>query len=394
MVSLERCAAESAPDWVRQTSAVSSRKVGVEEELMLVDPDTGELMSVSRMALRSHRDRNDVPATADQTVEHELFLHQIETQTEPCESLAELDRQLRGARRLAGEAAETADAAAVAVPTPVLATVEPTITAKPRYLRIRDTYGEISRQALVGAMHVHVEVDGDEEGVGVLDRIRVWLPALLALSANSPFWQGADTGYASWRSQIWTRWPSAGTGELFGDVATYRSTVATLIEWGAALDEGMIYLDARMSTAYPTVEIRVADVCTEVDDALLVAALARALVHTAAGQWSQGRPPTALRADLLRAAYWRAARFGVSGKLVDPVTRALAPIREVFARLIGQVGDALDEAGDRSLVMDSFERLLARGSGDSRQRAVAQSRGSLQAVVRDLRERTEASWRS
>ncbi|MDT0323939.1 YbdK family carboxylate-amine ligase, partial [Streptomyces millisiae] len=131
----------------------------------------------------------------------------------------------------------------------------------------------------------------DEEGVAVLDRVRCWLPVLLALTANSPFWQGQDTRYASYRSRVWGRWPSAGPVELHGSAERYHEQVAALVSTGVLKDEGMVYFDARLSRSYPTVEVRIADVCQDPADTVLLAALTRALVETAAREWRAGEPP-------------------------------------------------------------------------------------------------------
>lgn len=361
------------------------RKVGVEEELLLVDPVDGRLTAVSRQAVRAHA---GAPHPTGAPVEAELFLQQIETQTPPTLDLTELDASLRRSRRAVGEAAEAAGAAAVAIGTPVLADGGVTITPQPRYLRIRQQYAELAHSALACAMHVHVDIDSPEEGVRVIDGAAPWLPVLLAASANSPYLEGRDTGHASWRSQVWGRWPSAGTGEPFRDVATYHRVVDRLVEWGAALDPAMAYFDARLAAELPTVEVRVADVCTEVEDAVLVTALARALVTTAAEA-----PSEPWRGDLLRAATWRAARYGLAERLVDPGTQALAPARDVLGSLVDHVRPALEEAGDVERVEAGVEALLARGGGATRQRSVLESTGSLEAVVADARRRTEESWR-
>ena len=131
-------------------------------------------------------------------------------------------------------------------------------------------------------MHVHVDVADDDEAVRVVDGLQPWLPFLLAVSGNSPYWEERDTGHASWRSRVWGQWSTAGPSQPFGDVATYREVTGRMVEWGGALDPGMLYLDARLSAQYPTVEIRVADVCTDPEDGVLVALLARALVETVA----------------------------------------------------------------------------------------------------------------
>jgi glutamate---cysteine ligase / carboxylate-amine ligase len=364
----------------------------VEEEFLLVDPHTQKLKPVSLQAVqRAHTaDAADADRVVD-PVEQELFRPQIETATTPCTDLADIRRELVRGRELVCNGAAAAGAAAIAVPTAVLADNDPLTTAKPRYQRIVDDFGEIGRRNIVCGMHVHVGVDSDDEGVGVIDHLRPWLPVLLAISANSPYYWGNDTGHASWRSQMWTRWPSAGPADVFGDPATYFRSMEQVIATGAAFDRGMIYYGARLAEDYPTVEIRVADVCTELDDAVLVAALTRGAAAAAAQEWSEGRPPPHWRNELLRSATWRASRFGVGGQLVHPLTRALASARDVVAALIDFAGTSLDEAGDRGLVHDLFERLVSRGAGAARQRSVYEATGSLEAVVADLRERTSAS---
>jgi glutamate---cysteine ligase / carboxylate-amine ligase len=358
---------------------MSLRKIGVEEELMLVDPATHRLTAVSRSAVRA----NEAP----QEVAHELFLQQIETSTPPAEKLDDLRQGVVAGRRAVGQASAAAGARAVAMALPVLTDEGPSITPKDRYRRIQEEYGELARQSLVSGMHVHVDVT-DDEAVRVLDGIRPWLPLLLALSANSPYWQGRDTGHASWRSQVWKSWPAAVTSQPYGDLATYREIGRQMLAWGAGLDAGMLYFDARLSESYPTIEVRVADVCTEVEDALLVAALARALVSTAAG--SSASP--SWRSELLHVASWRAARFGIAADLVHPVEQRLVSPRVLFEAAVEHTRPALEEAGDLDFAHDAFERLLARGNGATRQRRVHEEKGNLHAVVKDLADRTEESW--
>ena len=346
--------------------------LGVEEELLLVDPDSGELRPVAARAVRAHED-----------VEAELFLQQVETQTSPCRSLDDLHREIRSSRRAVCDAAEEAGAAAVAVGVPVLAYEDTEVTRQPRYLRIREEYAEIARSTLACAMHVHVEVGGLDTAVRVLDGIAPWLPVLLATSANSPYVGGRDTGYASWRAQTWNRWPSHGTGQPFGDASTYTEVTERIVEWGAALDPAMAYFDARYAEAFGTVEMRIADVCPGPEDAVLVAALTRALVATASRE-----DPVTWRSELVRAATWRASRHGLADRLVDPATRALAPARDVVTSLVAHVQDALEEAGDVDVVEGLVERVFADGTGATRQRRRFEETGSLEAVVRDAVRRT------
>ncbi len=365
------------------------RKVGVEEELLLVDPETGELANAAGQVLHEHRaDRQDEERPAAQELEGELLRHMVETHTDPSEDLGTIAAELREARRTALAAAEESGCDLAAVAIPPLGPPEPEVSANPRYEHIVDEFGETGRRAGTLGMHVHVDIADDEEGVRVIDGLRPWLPLLVALSANSPYAVSADTGYASWRYQLWGHWPSAGTAEPFGSVAEYRRVSRALIDSGAALDEGMLYFDARLAASFPTVEIRVADTCTEIEDALLVVALARALVETLAHAPETDEP---VRSDLLRAAGWRASRYGVGGDLVDPRTWELVPAFDAVGALVDRVAPALADAGDDDLVSDGLARLRATGNGARRQRATYERAGDLRAVVADLVDRTRRS---
>jgi carboxylate-amine ligase len=365
------------------------RTVGVEEELLLVDPESGELANAAGAVLHEHgAEGRGERRPAAQELEGELLQHMVETHTDPSTDLAQVDRELREARRTALVAATAAGFEVAAVAVPPLGPPEPAVSTNPRYERIVGEFGETGRRAGTLGMHVHVGIADDAEGVRVLDGLRPWLPLLLAISANSPYAASADTGYASWRYQLWGQWPSAGTGEPFGSAAEYRRVSRALIETGAALDQGMLYFDARLAANFPTVEIRVADVCTEVDDALLVVALVRALVETLAREPDPGEP---MRSDLLRAANWRAARYGVASELVHPLTGNLVPARQALDSLLGRVSPALSEAGDTERVAEGLARLTAQGNGARRQRAAYERSGDLRDVVRDLVARTAAT---
>jgi carboxylate-amine ligase len=369
------------------------RKVGVEEELLLVHPETGELANAAAAVLHDHRTvQGDAPpAWATTALDGELLRDMIETRTDPTEDLAEIASQLREARRTAIAAAEDAGVGVAATGTAPLGTGTPVVSPDPRYQRIAQEFGDTGRGAGTFGMHVHVDIADDEEGVRVIDGLRPWLPLLTALSANSPYASGRDTGYASWRQQVWGRWPSAGAAEPYGSVTEYRRVSESLIRLGAALDEGMLYYDARLSASYPTVEIRVADTCTDVEDAVLVAALARGLTETLASGPDPGDAP---RTDLLRAAWWRAARYGLAGDLVHPVTWELVPAAEALAALTDAVAPALAEAGDTEVVDDGLARLATGGTGARRQRQAFERTGDVRGVVADLVTRTAEAARA
>ncbi|MGI8330508.1 glutamate--cysteine ligase [Actinomadura scrupuli] len=348
------------------------RSFGVEEELLLVAPDSGAPVALAGAVISE--DVNNAPQS-------ELQQEQVETGTAPCTTLDELSAQLRARRRAASRAAERRGAEVAALATSPVA-VTPSTTPSGRYLEMVELYALTAQEQLTCGCHVHVSVSSEDEGVAVLDRIRPWLAPLLAMTANSPFWQDGDTGYASYRHQVWGRWPSAGPTELFGSPRAYHDIVQTMIESGGLLDEGMIYFDARLSRRYPTVEIRVADVCLRSEDAVLLAALVRALVETAARAWRAGEPPEPTRMPLLRLASWRASRSGLDGELVHPLTERPAPADLVVHALLDHLTPALADAGDLGLATDLTRRLLSRGNGATLQRRVHRRTGDLAAVVR------------
>lgn len=361
------------------------RSVGVEEELLLVDPDSGQALALAAAVLDNAGDSGQ---PVDQALTSELARQQLETNTRPCASLAELSAEVRRWRRAASEAAEGKGARIAALGSSPLAT-EPSINSSPRYQRMVDEFGLIAEEQLTCGCHVHVEIDSESEGVAVLDRIRGWLPYLLALSANSPFWQGQDSGYASFRSQVWGRWPSAGPTELFGSLETYHATMRAMIESRTVLDLGMVYFDARLSRQHPTVEVRVADVCLDADDAVLLGGLVRALVDTAARSWRAGVPAAPIRTELLRLASWRAGRSGLDGDLVNPAGRP-APAAQVIRALVDHVRPVLDEYGDWEVIEDLVATVLSRGNGATAQRRIYRTSGELADVVAYAADRTTA----
>ncbi|MFA1539441.1 carboxylate-amine ligase [Actinomadura monticuli] len=368
------------------------RTFGVEEELLLVDPADGAPRAASGSVIRYARRHDELFRTDGRwstPLETELQREQLETATPVCTSLSELSDQLRSARLAAADAAAGVGTAVAALATSPVS-VRPSLTPSHRYLRMADAYGPAADEQLTCGCHVHVGIESPDEGVAVLDRIRPWLPPLLALSANSPFWQGADTGYDSWRHQVWNRWPSSGPTELFGSAAAYRTTVEAMLSTGALVDEGMIYFDARLSRHYPTVEVRVPDVCLVADDAVLMAAFVRALVDTAARAWHAGEPPDPVRADLMRLAMWRACRSGLRDDLVDPRTRRAAPAAAVVGALLDHLTPALDRAGDLETATRLLHDLLERGNGAHFQRTVHTRAHNVAAVVAAAADRTVA----
>ena len=358
------------------------RTVGVEEEMLLVDVHTGRPRAVSgQMLLHAPRRRPESAGVGVHgALAAEMQQQQIETRTAPAADMAGLRAEVRRWRSEAVSAARGTGSSVAALATSPLP-VRPVLTRAPRYDWLGDRYQLTAREHLTCGCHVHVSVESDEEGVGVLDRIRVWLPSLLALSANSPFWNGQDSGYASYRSQAFARWPSWGPADRYGSAEAYHRLVRRMALSSVILDPGMIYFDARLSQHYPTVEIRAADVCFTVEEAIVVAALCRGLVETAALEWAAGMPAPDVPTQMLRFATWQAGREGLEGNLIDWRTELPRPCWSVLEALVDHVGPALQAAGDLEVVREGLARVRAEGNGAIRQRAVMAHTGQLVDVV-------------
>lgn len=365
--------------------AVATRTVGVEEELMLVDPFDGRPASAGQTVLQAAQER--LGAAADHQVEQEFKMEQTEIGSSPTTDIVALQTELLTLRRSVAAAAGSTGVHVVAVATSPMK-VRPTATPNERYARMIEMFGLTAREQLTCGQHIHVSVNSPDEGVAALDRIRSWLPLLTAISANSPYWQGKDTGYSSYRSIAWGQWPTAGPTETFGDLDGYHRAIKGLLATGAAMDDGMIYFDARLSAHYPTLEIRVPDVCTDVRDSALIAALARGLVDTAALEWRHGRPIEKIRIEILRGATWRAARFGLTGNLLDHRALTLVPAWAMVDALVEHVLAALRANGDLEFVMAAIARLRVKGTGAELQRAEFSRRGLLSDVVQNAAQRT------
>jgi carboxylate-amine ligase len=239
-------------------------------------------------------------------------------------------------------------------------------------------------------MHVHVEMPDRERAVLVSNHLRQYLPTLIALAANSPYWPERDTGYASWRTMVWTRWPVAGPPPYFASAAHYDELVATMLEAGGLVDARTIFWDIRPSARFPTIEVRAADVPMTAEQSALLAMLIRALVASAAAQVDRGDPGPVLPAEMLRLAYWRAARDGLNGHGVDVHTGRLIPAAELAKRLLATARPMLADYGELERVTRWLRELITGGDGASRQRHAAARRGRLTDVVDHLIGQTAA----
>ncbi|RKT56580.1 carboxylate-amine ligase [Saccharothrix australiensis] len=332
--------------------------VGVEQEFLLVDPETRLPVPRAEEVARHAGDGLDV--------QRELTPFQIEVATPVCRTSAELADQVLLGRTQLAEAAREAGCRLLAAGVPPVGTAGPPPGTDERRYRLM----EYSHRKLLGGqgvcgMHVHVGVPDRRTAVRVSNALRPWLPTLLALSANSPVEQGSDTGYASWRSMVWSRWPVGGPPPHLDSPEHYDDLVRTLVRTEVVLDSKMVYWDVRPSSHVPTVEVRVADVPQTAREAVVVAELVRAFARTAG---TSARDPGRVDDVLLRAAYWRAARDGVDGLAVDPRTGRLVSALDLAAELVARCADALRDADALSTVEGHLAWLRVNGSGAARQR--------------------------
>jgi carboxylate-amine ligase len=371
-----------AGDATMALDAPGLRTVGVEEEFLLVDPATGAAVPAVEEVLAR------VPAELRGQVQHEFQTSQIEIGSPPGLELSAMRHSLGLLRAGVADAAETAGVRLVAVGTGPVDGPLPPVVDNPRFHQMVDHFGPLVPGPGNNGMHIHVGIPDPESGVQVLNHLRPWLPILHAATTNSPFYAGRDTGYASWRSVLWERWPSVAPTPWLDSHAHYQWLVDQLVSTGMLLDEGMVYWYARLSRTYPTVEIRIGDVCPSLDDTILVAALVRALVGTALADIEQGRPPVRVEHHLLAAAHWRAAHDGLDGRAVDPIHGGTVPAWDRLDQLVDRVRAELARHGDLDQVTSLLDQLRRHGTGATRQRAVYGRAGKLTDVFDDLARQT------
>jgi carboxylate-amine ligase len=356
--------------------------VGVEEEYLTVDqfslelrPRGDRILSAARRALG--------PA-----VQAELNLAQIEAATPVCTSISEVELQIRRMRTAVAAAASSRGAAIAATGThPWAEWITQAITPTHRYLELEQDYQQLAREQLICGCHVHVGIDDPDALVQVMDRVRSWVPVLLAFAANSPYWQGIDTGYASYRTQVFDRWPTAGPSPVCGDRSGYDRVIGELAALGMIPDETYVYWHLRPSSRYPTLELRVSDVALTVEGAAALASLFRALVRTCHNELC-GRASTLPRHEAVRAATWRACRYGLDGSLIDLVRTEEVPAPELVRRLLRYVRPSCEDHDEWEEIFERVEAILTGGNGAQRQRRALLETGSLRGVAQMIVDET------
>ncbi|QGJ71180.1 Carboxylate-amine ligase [Planctomycetales bacterium 10988] len=359
--------------------------LGIEEEFQIVDPRSRELRPKADPIWKRCREH----LHNSQEIQKEFHLSQIESASTVCGSMDEVRKELI---RLRSELLRSADSEAnwiIAAGThPFSHWANQPLTPNSRYHDLAYEFQQLAWEQVIFGCHVHVGLEDADLGLEVMNRCRAYLPIFLALSANSPFWLGEDTGYASYRMELWTRWPLAGPPMHFQNKAEYDECVQGLIAGGMLEDASKIYWDIRLPTRFPTIEFRITDVCTSIDNAVMLAGLIRGVSQQAYFEAKEGVPYKPVRHELLRAAIWQAARFGIEGELIDLEGEGRKPAYQLIERALEYARPVLEAFGDWEEISQLVGKTLVEGNGAIRQRKVFQKRGEMLDVVDFLAEET------
>jgi carboxylate-amine ligase len=358
--------------------------VGVEEEFQIVDPQTWELRShVSELLV------SGAPVLGDQ-IKQELHQSIVEVGTKICGDVAELrDEIFRIRRELTGAAERVGLAVAAAGTHPFSHWKDQVLSPGVRYDSIVEELQQLARSLLIFGLHVHVAVPDRSTMIDLMNAARYFLPHLLALSTSSPFWMGRDTGLKSYRTTIFRRFPRTGVPDHFGSWGEYENYVKLLMDLRCIDDAKRIWWDVRPHPTFGTLEFRVCDVPTRPEAAIMLGALCQAIVVKLHRLYTRNLGFRLYRRALIEENKWRAARWGLDGKLIDFGKRAEVPMRDLALELLDFIDDVVDDLNSREAV-NYVHDVLRDGTSADRQLAVFRETGDLKAVVRFVVQETTA----
>ena len=355
-----------------------SLTVGIEEEYQIIDPVTRDLTpGFDALVTSDHAILAEVKA--------ELHQCQVEIGTQPCATIADLRKDLTNLRRLVIQAAGQHGLTIAAAGThPFSNWMNQEMTPKERYLGVKAELQDLAHRLLIFGTHVHVGIEDPEFRIDCLNAARYVLPHILCLSTSSPFWFGRNTGLHSYRSIVFKNFPRTGVPRILQGWSDYTDLIDTMVRTKSIPDGSKIWWDVRPHYRYPTLEFRVCDVNTKVDEAICIAAILQAVV---AKMWKLRRDNLTFRvyaSDLIEENKWRAVRYGLGGNLIDFGKKAESPAPVLIRELVQWfLDDVLDELGTRKEVEYAFT-ILEGGSSAQRQLATYARTGDLRAVVDQL----------
>ena len=360
-----------------------SLTIGIEEEYQIIDPQTRELRSYISEILEEGR------LILREQVKPELHQAMVEIGSSVCKTPAELKTELIRLRRTIIELAGKNGLKIVAAGThPFSSWMTQEITPQERYHGVKEDMQELAQRLLIFGTHVHVAIEDRQFLIDAMNVVRYLLPHVLCLSTSSPFWMGRTTGLKSYRSIVFSNFPRSGIPRTYDSWDEYSSLIETLVRTNTIPDGSKIWWDVRPNHSYPTLEFRICDVCTRVDEAVCIAAIFQAII---AKLWKLRRDNLSFRvypAELIQENKWRAVRYGLDGKLIDFGKQQELPARDLIREMIEWfIGDVVDELGSRQEVEYAY-RILQEGSSADRQIATYQRTGDFNAVVDQLIQET------
>jgi glutamate---cysteine ligase / carboxylate-amine ligase len=337
--------------------------LGIEEEYLLVDLETRDLVTRQDPGFM-----RTCQARLGEQVTHELLQSQVEVGTRVCRNVAEARADLARLRATVADTARRHGMGLVAASThPTAAWRDQQNVDKDRYRNLTEDYQQVARRLVICGMHVHAGIEDDELRIDLLNQLAYFLPHLLALSTSSPFWQGEDTGLKSYRLTVFGNLPRTGVPETFESYGEWLRLLQVMDETGVCDDPTKIWWDARCSAKHPTLEMRVCDVCTTLEDTLTIASLYQALLGALWRLRSRNQTWRLYRRILIEENKWRAQRWGTEGKLADYGRRSLVPYADLLDELIALVAEEADRLACRAEVERARE-IVARGTSADRQR--------------------------
>ena len=357
-----------------------SLSIGIEEEYQIVDPETRELRSFITEFIK-----DDKLVMVERELKPELHQSMVELGTPVCATISEAHEELSRQRRFICNLAEEKGVAIVAASThPFSRWADQPVTPYPRYLGVLEEMQVLARRLLIFGMHVHIGIEDRDFAIDTMNVVRYMLPHVLALSTSSPFWVGRRTGLKSYRANIFEDFPRSGISDIYRTPAEYESLVGTLVNTGCIPDASKIWWDVRPHHSYPTLEFRVCDVCTRIDEAVAIAALFQALVLWLWKLRQSNVTFRVYRRELIEENRWRAARYGLDGKMIDFGKGTEVPTRQLVRELLDMLDDEIEELGTRPYIQHIESMLLHGTSADRQLRVFEDTNGDARAVVDHL----------
>ncbi|MDO8548659.1 MAG: carboxylate-amine ligase [Ignavibacteria bacterium] len=338
--------------------------IGVEEEFQIIDPETRELRSHIQQILE------DGKMLLAENVKPEMHQSVVEMGTDICKDITETREQVTKLRRNLANLAKSKGLRIAASGThPFSHWKDQRITAHPRYKAIVTDMQQVARANLIFGLHVHIGVDDRETALHIMNAARYFLPHIFALSTNSPFWLGRNTGFKSYRSKVFDRFPRTGIPDYFNSIAEYDNYINLLIKTNCIDNAKKIWWDIRAHPVFNTLEFRICDIPMRVDETIALAAIMQAVVAKLHKLLKQNLGFRLYRRALIAENKWRAARYGIEGKLIDFGKKEEVPCIDLVNELLEFVDEVVDDLGSRE-ELKNIHKIFEMGTGADRQLAI------------------------